>query len=350
MTKVLVVATSRKTRGGITSVIKAHETGEQWKKYHCRWIATHVDKSKTIKLFYAIKGFFLFLFYLPFYDILHFHVSFQGSLTRKYYMSRIARFFKKKIIVHFHPPTPEVLYEPTNYKKYKELFQTADIVIVLSKEWKKLLKQQFNIEKNVRILYNPCPKISIVSRDEEKSDDRYILFAGTLIERKGYQCLIRAFSLLAPDFPQWKLILAGNGELETAKNLICEFHLEKQIILKGWVNSKDMNILYQNASIFCLASSGEGFPMVVIEAWAHGIPIITTLVGGLPDIVVENENALTFEYNNENQLSQQIKRLIIDDNLRKKLSKAGLSLSQKTFNIEVINKQLEQIYKELSIS
>ena len=42
--KVLVVATSRKTRGGITSVIKAHEIGEQWKKFHCKWIETHIDK------------------------------------------------------------------------------------------------------------------------------------------------------------------------------------------------------------------------------------------------------------------------------------------------------------------
>ena len=350
MTKVLVVATSRKTRGGITSVIKAHETGEQWKKYHCKWIETHIDKSKPIKLLYAIRGLLFFLIYLPFYDIIHFHVSFQGSLTRKYYMSKIARLFKKKIIVHFHPPTPEVLYDSQNSKKYKKLFRTADIVIVLSNEWKKLLKQQFNIEKNIRILYNPCPKITTILTDEEKKNDRYILFSGTLIKRKGYQCLIKAFSLIASDFPQWKLILAGNGEIEEAKKLIKGFHLERQIILKGWVNFNEMDILYQNASAFCLASSGEGFPMVVIEAWAHGVPVITTLVGGLPDIVVENENALTFKYNDEKQLSQQMRRLITDDNLRKKLSSAGITLSQQFFNTETINKQLESIYEKLSNS
>ena len=45
MTKVLVLATSRKTRGGVTSVVKAHEQGEQWKKYHCKWIETHRDNG-----------------------------------------------------------------------------------------------------------------------------------------------------------------------------------------------------------------------------------------------------------------------------------------------------------------
>ena len=52
MAKVLVIATSRKTRGGITSVVKAHETGEQWKKYHCRWIETHRDGNSIRKLWY----------------------------------------------------------------------------------------------------------------------------------------------------------------------------------------------------------------------------------------------------------------------------------------------------------
>lgn len=69
MTKVLVVATSRKTRGGITSVIKAHETGEQWKEFHCKWIETHIDKCIFLKLIifyqrsYIIYTIFTFLQY-----------------------------------------------------------------------------------------------------------------------------------------------------------------------------------------------------------------------------------------------------------------------------------------------
>ena len=55
-TRVLVVATSRKTRGGITSVVKAHETGEQWKKYHCRWIQTHRDGPTWRKILYFISS------------------------------------------------------------------------------------------------------------------------------------------------------------------------------------------------------------------------------------------------------------------------------------------------------
>lgn len=350
MPKVLVVATSRKTRGGITSVIKAHETGEQWKKFHCKWIETHRDGNKLIKVLYAIKGVVLFIFYLPFYDIIHFHVSFQGSLIRKYYFSKIARIAHKKILVHFHPPTPDVLFNPLNTSKYKELFGTADKVLVLSEEWKKLLYKQLNIKGNVEVLYNPCPLIDKVFSDNEKKDNRYILFAGTLIERKGYQCLIKAFAQIASSYPNWKLILAGNGELHIAQTLIKQYHIEKQVELTGWMKKEQIKKLYQNASIFCLASSGEGFPMAVLEAWAYGIPVITTLVGGLPDIVIEKENALTFDFNNNLQLSNQLSILIQNIDLRNKLSQTGIQLAKKVFNVQSINKQLGNIYEELSQS
>lgn len=71
MTKVIIVATSRKTRGGITSVVLAHEQGQQWKDFHCKWIETHQDKNKSIKLLFFFKAFFQYLFLFPSYDIVH---------------------------------------------------------------------------------------------------------------------------------------------------------------------------------------------------------------------------------------------------------------------------------------
>ena len=69
MSKVLVVATSRKTRGGITSVIKAYERNPIWKEYHCYWIQTHRDGYLFRKLLYLIAAWIRHLIFLPFYDI-----------------------------------------------------------------------------------------------------------------------------------------------------------------------------------------------------------------------------------------------------------------------------------------
>ena len=102
MSKVLIIATSRKTRGGITSVVKAHQLGEQWRNFHCRWIETHIDKSAFLKLIFFLKGFIQYFFLLPFYDIVHIHTSEPPSALRKCIFMVYAKLWRKKIIVHFH--------------------------------------------------------------------------------------------------------------------------------------------------------------------------------------------------------------------------------------------------------
>ena len=69
MTKVLVVATSPKTRGGITSVVSAHSKGHQWQDFHCYWLATHRDGNFLIKIGYLAKSLLAGLFLVPYYAL-----------------------------------------------------------------------------------------------------------------------------------------------------------------------------------------------------------------------------------------------------------------------------------------
>lgn len=348
MTRVLVVATSRKTRGGISSVIKAHESGEQWKKFHCTWIGTHRDGPTWRKICYFFTGTLEYVLLLPFSDIVHMHVSFQGSLIRKCLYMRIAKLFGKKTIVHFHPPTQDVLKNPAFTKKYQYLFSNADCVLVLSKLWKKWIGEELHVDdSNIKVLYNPCPTINDYELVPTENRENYILFAGTLIVRKGYKSLIKGFSHIADKYPQWKLLLAGVDEDQQAGSLIESLGISNQVELLGWCGKEKIQMLYKNAGIYCLASSGEGFPMVVLEAWANGTPVICTPVGGLPDIVIEGENAMTFEFDNDVQLCKQLDKLIGDICLRQKLSQAGRLLAEGVFNVDSINTQLSLIYETL---
>lgn len=357
--KVLIVATSRKTRGGITSVIKAHETGEQWKKYHCRWIETHRDGGSLRKLWYFFTGTVLFFLFAPFYDIIHMHVSFAGSLDRKCFYMRICKLLHKKTMVHFHPPGPEVLMDVENQPKYRYLFGSADKVIVLSNQWVKWIEEfiyckPINEDKkgrlnfdNLKVLYNPCLAVDEKLLVPIKDRGKYILFAGALIVRKGYKGLIRGFARIADKHPDWKVVLAGVDEEHEAEGVIKELGVEKQVELEGWCENDKIRDLYRNAGVYCLASSGEGFPMVVLEAWAYGTPVVCTPVGGLPDILDEGVNALSFDYDDDARLAEQLDKLICDEHLREKMSVEGLRLAKDVFNIQVINKQLEKIYEEL---
>jgi glycosyltransferase involved in cell wall biosynthesis len=143
MSRVLVVATSRKTRGGITSVVKAHETGEQWKKYHCRWIETHRDGPAWRKVWYFLTAMMEYIILLPFYDIVHIHVGLKSSVKRKLYFAYLGKILVRKIIIHFHPSTEKHLFDNRYSSDIKRLFELSDRLILLTSQWKNWINEAF---------------------------------------------------------------------------------------------------------------------------------------------------------------------------------------------------------------
>lgn len=343
MNKVLVIATSRKTRGGITSVVKAHETGNQWGKYQCKWIETHRDGNSLRKLWYLFFAFLQYIILLPFYDIVHIHIATTQSAKRKQLFFYPAKWIRKKVIFHFHPSNEKFLFEPYNQKIYKKLFSQADLVLVLSEQWRKWIKDALGITEHIEVLYNPCPK---VNRREDVREN-YILFAGTIIPRKGYADLIKAFALIAEKYSNWKVVFAGNGEIENAKRIANNCGISQQIELLGWVKGEKKEEVFQKASIYCLASDGEGFPMGVLDAWAYGIPCVVTPVGGIPDIVKDGVNGLIYPVGDIKELASKLDLLINNKDLRKSIVKETDKYVNNDFNVSVVNKKLGEIYSRL---
>lgn len=342
--KVLIVATSSKTRGGITSVIKAHQKGSLWQTYQCKWIETHIDKNIFYKLIFFIRSFIEFIFLAPFYDIIHIHTSEPPSLIRKSAYFFIARCYHKKIIIHFHAYSPKTTILGKYQWLYKYVFTHADKVIVLSDYWKKAIQEAFGNQSNIITIYNPCDITVMPSIYEKKN---HILYAGTINQRKGYKDLILAFATIAKQYPNWKIVFAGNGEIAQAKEVAKTYGITNQIDFLGWIENETKDKAFKEAKIFCLPSYAEGFPMAVLDAWAYGLPVIATPVGGLPDITVDNSNALLFTPGNIKELSQKIEQLISNSTLRNRLAEAGLSLATSVFSINTINHQIEELYNSL---
>ena len=346
MAKVLIVATSLKTKGGITSVIKAHMNGKQWEQYHCRWLETHRDGSAFVKLSYFVRGFFQFIFYLPFYDIIHIHVSEPPSALRKCFFMPFAKLWRKKTIVHFHSFSPDTTVKGNKAYLYSYLFEKADIVIALSPYWKREIAfalPQINSEK-IKVLYNPC---TIEMFPDVYQKENNILFAGALIARKGYEDLIRAFAQVVGTHPDWNLVIAGDGELSKAETIARTMGIKDNVKFVGWIRDKEKDRIFKVASVFCLPSYAEGFPMAVLDAWAYGLPVVATPVGGLPDIAVDNKNVMLFPVGDIQALSTKLLTLIEDVDVRGKISCEGLKLADTVFNQSNIANQLGQLYSSL---
>jgi glycosyltransferase involved in cell wall biosynthesis len=341
MTKVLVVSTSRKTRGGITAVLKLYEQSPMWKQYHCRWIGTHRDGGKVRKVWYLVKAMVQYMALLPFYDIVHIHFSLSNSAIRKYPFFKLAKALHKITVIHLHCGSQiDDIWSPV----YQHLFEQCDCGIVLSESLKAKVEEYIGQSKKIKVVYNPCPIISETADYEKKNN---ILFSGTLYEGKGYKDLLRAFAKIANRYPDWKIVLAGNGEEEQARALAKELNIEQKVELLGWVNDKAKHQAFCEAKALCLPSYAEGFPMAVLDAWAYGLPVITTPVGGIPDVAKDGFNMLLFNPGDVEGLAEKIEKIIVNDSLRSLLSKESKLLSSTQFNLYTICRQLGDLYEYL---
>ena len=342
MPKVLVVATSPKSRGGIATVVNALRETDVWKTHKCCWVATHIDRSKLRKAIKFVVGLLKYMVLLPWYDIVHIHLSTTISANRKYIFYKLARLLGKRVVVHLHCGSQ--LSEIWN-SKYEDMFRNSNRCIVLSKSIRDMVVARTGREDNVQVVYNPSPSGVVVSKSEERH--KMILFAATLYREKGYLDLIEAFALIAPKYPDWKLVLAGNGSQEQGLGKAMQLRVGNRVEFIGWVRGEEKDRVFRSSSIFCLPSYAEGFPMAVLDAWAYGVPVVTTPVGGVPDIVVDGENGLLFNPGDVDTLANKLSMLIESEELRSKIGEESLNLANTTFNANTIASELAKIYREI---
>lgn len=341
MNKVLIVATSKKTRGGITAVIKTYMKGLQWRKFKCHWIQTHRDGPAFRKILYLMSAICDYVIRLPFAKIVHVHISLQTTAKRKMPFVKLAKLLKKSVIIHLHCGSQ---IDDIWNKDYDYLFRSADVALLLSESLKDKVNSHIHNSTNLKVCYNPCPTIT---SDTKYGKIKTILFSGTLYQQKGYLDLINAFATVSRDFPEWTLTIAGNGDIKSGEDLAAALHISSKVRFLGWVNGEDKHKAFSEASIFCLPSYAEGFPMAVLDAWAYGLPVVTSPVGGIPDVAVEGENMLLFNPGDVDKLAEQLARLMENPDLRGSISKQSKQLAATTFNQDTINQQLTDLYESL---
>jgi glycosyltransferase involved in cell wall biosynthesis len=162
-------------------------------------------------------------------------------------------------------------------------------------------------------------------KNEEKKYD--IVFAARLEKNKGILELIKAVDLVRKKMPEIKLLIIGTGPLKQELiNFVENGELKNNVFFSGWLaTSEDVARAYSSAKIFVNPSYNEGGPRVVLEAMACGLPVITTKVGLMLDIIVDGENGLFVDWSVEDMV-EKIQDLLGNKELQAKFSKAGLEL------------------------
>lgn len=195
----------------------------------------------------------------------------------------------------------------------------ADQVIVPSKYLKDIVIGWGVEEKKINIIYNSFIQKHKGIKIQKQNNLTQILSVGRLVKWKGFDTLIKIMPELLKENPNFELIIGGEGpEEKNLKEMIQKEGLENNVKIIKMMNSQEVLMWLQQADIFVLNTGYEGLSHTILEAMSVSIPVITTNVGGNPELIKIYEKGKLVEYNNQQQLKKAILELYNEPKLREK--------------------------------
>jgi len=174
---------------------------------------------------------------------------------------------------------------------------------------------------------------------------------GNLRRNKNFHIFIQSLAVLIPKFPDLKGVIIGQPFHDEQDypallaNMIKDLGISGKVVLSGFID--DVPELMKTFSVFCLLSSSEGTPNVVLEAMAAARPVIATSVGGIPEIIKNGVNGLLVEPENVGSFTEALEMLLSDPQLAFSLGQAGRQQVEEKFSPIVRSDQLVEIYQGL---
>lgn len=227
----------------------------------------------------------------------------------------------------------------------KYVCKKADYLAVLSKEDKKDYTDNIKrIKAELVQIYNPIPERVF---DEKVNRQKTVLAAGRLTKIKGFETLLDVWSKIEKDNPEWKLVIAGDGEdRELLKTKISTLGL-KHVEMPGLV--KNMDKLYSEASIYAMSSTNEGFAMVLLEAMGYGLPCIAfDCKCGVKEAVDDGKNGYVINSGNIDDYAYKLQRIMSDEVLRNEMSGKAKKMAE-MFRPEIIVKEWVKLFDSMKV-
>jgi glycosyltransferase involved in cell wall biosynthesis len=346
--KILMVGQTPPPIGGVTEQIR---------------ILVNSDLSNLVSLFHISPGrdtncigirkvansalFILKVLFFSIYrkaDVVHLHTSSYTGFYEKGIIAVILRILTKKVLLQIHGGDFDRFYEYSNFRWFIRLtLSIVNKVLVLSDGWKDKISE-FAQHADINV-YNNSIDMGIFSNiylQRRNRETFRILFAGGILKAKGVFDILE----IAQSFKGKKVSfdLLGDGtEYNKVKTMIDEFGLKDMVFLHGWKTGDEKLRYFKNASIFILPSYIEGQPVAILEAMAAGLPVVSTTVGSIPEIVSDKRGILC-KPGDIQAYKTAIDTLIKNDSLRESMRVDAVQYVSTHHDINSQVQRLLQIY------
>jgi glycosyltransferase involved in cell wall biosynthesis len=160
---------------------------------------------------------------------------------------------------------------------------------------------------------------------------------------KNHPALLRATAVLLEEFPQMEVVLAGDGQLRPElEKMATDLGIAGHVRFLG--ERRDIPAVLASLDISVLASLSESLPNAILEAMAAGLPVVSTRVGGSPEVVRQGETGFLVDSGNDAQLVKALATLLRDESLRQRFGASGREAARAQFGVAGIQKQYEDLY------
>jgi glycosyltransferase involved in cell wall biosynthesis len=247
-----------------------------------------------------------------------------------------------------HPPRHATGRAWSFLRRY--FYSYLDAVVAQTGQTAEWLRRH-TMARDVEVIPNPVNvplpvRSPIIAPPNRQSDERLLLAVGRLCHQKGFDLLIKSFAMVAARFLNWKLCILGEGRDRGAlEQQIRNLGLSGRVHLPG--RAGNVGQWYQSADIYVMSSRFEGFPNTLLEAMAYGVPSVSfDCDTGPRDIIRDGVNGLLITDGDDQALAHALGRLMGAPDLRRRFSRAAVSVAQK-YSMEVIGKSWDSLIQKV---
>lgn len=324
--KIVVIGPMPPPTGGMQTVMEQMMNSDM-KGFEL--IPFNVSKNTIIKsniifnsinfIYRCIKLLLYIATYSP--DIIHIHVAADKDFIQKDIFHKLCKIMHRKTILHMHGSGFKTWFAGLNKKqkvKVKQSLSKADSLIVLSDSWKKYYYSISN-NKKIFVINNAIEDIDFKKYKRIYPKNEFIvLFLSNICKRKGAYDLLKAIKSI--DEKAIKFVFVGPYEdKEKLFKEVNKLKINDKCRFVGEIIGKERFKYFASADMFVLPSYAEGLPVAILEAMSFGLPIISTNVGAIPE-VIEGENGILIRPGDIAELKKAILMITKEDKIKYKIN------------------------------
>lgn len=279
-------------------------------------------------------------------DLLHSHFTTTGSLSK-----RLSEFLGIPYLLTAH--AFDIYMSQKN--ELRNVMEDARSIITISEYNKNYLQQDIGIKNRIEVVRCGIDIEKFNPAFRSYPDNKIKMLTVTrLVEKKGLEYLIKAIPIVLTEIKDIDLTIVGSGPLENhLKQVAKDLSVEEYINFRGGVSDSELKHYYENADMFILpcviAGNGDrdGIPVAIMEAMAMELPIISTMVSGIPELVADGISGILVPQRDEAAIAVAILKLSKDKDLRHRMGENGRKIINKKYNIVSESKKLVNIYNSM---